>query len=451
MLRLLERTRQAHPAFFNAAHAVAEYISQPLGMLLAAPYLLHHLGSSQFGIWILATAAVSGGNLLSTGFGDAAVKYGAMYRGRNDSAGIARVVRNMMTVNLALSGLLAFALWSLAPYAARHVAHIEASLQLVCIQSFRIGSLLLVVRSLDNVFASTLRAFERYAPPVRISIFSRASSLIASVVLVGYGHGVVAIMLATLCISMIALVAQGIAVRVVVGSIVLLPSFHRETLSMIAGFGSFSWLQAVSALVFGQADRLIIGMVLGAPAVACYALCAQAAQTIHGVAGAGLHILFPHLSSRFETEPLADLKHTVWIAFKTNVALAVLLGVPMTFLSRPILSLWMGAEFSHQAWLILSILGVSFALFALNVTAHYALLALGQVRLVTALNLVAGVAMLALMLPLTAKFGMVGTACSRLVTGPITWILYIPLYRMMRAKAAQPVDASSIVAWENSL
>ena len=306
------------------------------------------------------------------------------------------------------------------------------------------------MRSIDSVFASTLRAFERYSPAVRIAICSRIGALVAAIAMVEHGFGVVEIMLATLCISTLAAVAQGFAVRAIAGNIVLLPSLHRETLSMIAGFGCFSWIQAVSAVVFGQVDRLIIGLILGAPAVALYALCAQAAQTIHGIAGAGLHILFPHLSSRFEAEPLADLRHTVWIAFKTNLLLATLLCAPIILLSRPILSLWMGPGFARQAWPILSILGAGFALFALNVTAHYALLAVGRVRLVTVLNLAAGAVMLLLMLVFTPRFGMVGTACARLITGPITCILYYPLYKIMRGKSAERAESSPLVAWENS-
>jgi O-antigen/teichoic acid export membrane protein len=110
----------------------------------------------------------------------------------------------------------------------------------------------------------------------------------------------------------------------------------------------------------------------------------------------------------------------------------------------------MGPEFARQGWLIFSILGAGFALFALNVTAHYTLLALGQVRLVTVLNLAAGAAMILLMLLLTPKFGMVGTACARLVSGPITCLLYLPLYRMMSGNAAKSPEPPVLAAWENS-
>jgi O-antigen/teichoic acid export membrane protein len=438
------------PAWLNGIYAVAEYVSLPLGLLLAAPYLLRHMGAAQFGVWVLASTAVNSGNTASSGFGDAAIKYVAMYRGRNDASGIAYVVRGMLSINLAMGGLFAGALWILAPYAAAHIAHIDGTLRVAAIHSFRIGSLLLPIRSIDGVFTSTLRAFERYSPAVRITMCSRIAALAAAIALVAWGEGVVDIMLATLAIATLAAIAQGIAVRAIAGKIVLLPSLHRDTLSKIISYGCFSWLQAVSSAVFGQADRLVIGMILGAPAVAGYALCAQAAQTVHGVVAAGFHALFPHLSSRLETNRITELRHTVWTSFKTNFVLAFALGVPCMLFSRPILSVWMGREFARQAWPILSILSCSFVLFALNVTAHYTLLAAGKVRVVTFLNLAAGAVMLLLMLLLTPKFGAIGTASSRLVCGPITCLLYLPLYRLLHARSTMHLKLPVISAWENS-
>jgi O-antigen/teichoic acid export membrane protein len=439
-----------YSAMNNGSYAVAEYVAQPLGLLLAAPYLLRHLGAAQFGVWMLASAAVSSGSLLSSGFGDAAVKYVAMYRGRTDWKGVARTVRGMLTVNLALSAILGIALWLLSPYAVLHISRIEAPLRHAAIQSFRIGSLLLTVRSIESVFISTLRAVERYRPAVQIGMYSRIGSLVTAIYLTGHGRGVMAIMVATLGITTIGAATQGLAVRTHVAKIVLLPSFHRETISMIAGFGVFSWLQALAAVVFSQVDKLVVGVYLGAPVVAYYAICTQAAQPIHGIVGAGFHVLFPHLSARLEKESLADVRTTILAAFKRNLALIALLAVPVILLCRPILALWMGRSFASQAWLCLLILAASFALLGLNVTAHYALLAMGRVRLVTCIYLVAGAAMLLLMLFLTPRFGMAGAASARLLYGPITWVMYYPLYKMLRTDSRVRHELTTATAWENS-
>src|ERR1700728_4871294 len=83
-LGTLRNSAGARNSFRNALYGAAEYIALPLTMLVAAPFLLRRLGAPQFGLWMLAAAAVTSTNLISTGFGDAALKYASTYRGRSD-------------------------------------------------------------------------------------------------------------------------------------------------------------------------------------------------------------------------------------------------------------------------------------------------------------------------------------------------------------------------------
>ena len=164
--------------YSNAIYGVADYLALPIGMLLAAPFLLRHLGAAQYGVWIcIASAAVSGGGIVSGSFGDAAIKYVGECRSREDWSGIARIVQNMMSINLALSGMLALILWCLTAYLAHHIAKGDPGLKAICIMSLRIGSGLLLVKSIESVFISTLRAFESYGSTVRIAISSRSAVL----------------------------------------------------------------------------------------------------------------------------------------------------------------------------------------------------------------------------------------------------------------------------------
>jgi O-antigen/teichoic acid export membrane protein len=114
-----------------------------------------------------------------------------------------------------------------------------------------------------------------------------------------------------------------------------------------------------------------------------------------------------------------------------NVTAATVMCVPLVFFSRLILRLWMGAAFAAQTWMVLSLIALSFGFLSLNVTAHYALLALTQVRLVALLNLAGGAAMLIAMFLLAPRFGLVGAATGRLLYGPITLLMYRRLYRLL--------------------
>jgi O-antigen/teichoic acid export membrane protein len=417
--------------YTNGIYGIADYLTLPIGMLLAAPFLLGHLGVAQYGVWLLASAAVSGGGIVSGSFGDAAIKYVGECRSREDWSGIARIVQNMMSINLALSGMLALILWCLTAYLAHHIAKGDPGLKAICIMSLRIGSGLLLVKSIEGVFISTLRGFEIYGVTVQIAMITRSAILASAIVLASYGRNVVWIMCATLALSVIGMVAQGIALRNKIGRFSLIPIWHRKIVSDIATFGTFSWLQAVSSVVFSHADRFFVAFFMGAPAVAYYGLCVQAAQPIHGLVSSGMHFLFPHLSARYPVAPSSEIKRKVVLAVRLNLLIISILSLPVIFFGKYVLRMWIGSSFDQQSPFIFPIIVLSFALLGLNITAHYALLAAGQVRIVTGLNLLAGAATLLLMALSIRGHGLLGAAMSRLIYGPITCLAYIRLHRVV--------------------
>jgi O-antigen/teichoic acid export membrane protein len=415
----------------NALYGVADYLVLPVGMLIAAPFLLRHLGVAQYGVWVLAGAAVSSGGIVSGSFGDAAIKYVGDCRGRGDWPGIVRIVRNMISINLVLSGGLAIALWCLAPYVTHHIVKVDRDLQAICVQSLRIGSGLLLVRSIESVFVSTLRAFETYGSTVRISVCSRVVILILAVALTRSGRNVIWIMAATLFVSICGTLAQAFALGTRIGRFSPMPLWQPRTLSGIAAFGTFSWLQAISGVVFSHADRFVVGFFMGAPAVAYYSLCVQAAQPVHGLVSAGLHFLFPHLSTRLPHASRAEIRRKLTMAFGINAALIAALALPLVVVGNRIISAWIGPAFARQPPLIFPTIVCSFAFLGINVTAHYALLAVGQVKIVTYLNLSAGIVMFLGMAILIPRYGLQGAASARLIYGPITCLAYLYLYRFI--------------------
>ena len=110
-IEALRDSARARASLRNALYGAGEYVALPLTMLLAAPFLLHRLGLSQYGLWMLATAAVTSTNLISTGFGDAALKYASMYRGKNDRKRLEDTLRVNLAINLILGGMLALLMW----------------------------------------------------------------------------------------------------------------------------------------------------------------------------------------------------------------------------------------------------------------------------------------------------------------------------------------------------
>jgi O-antigen/teichoic acid export membrane protein len=411
----------------NAAYGILDYGAYPIGMLAVAPVVLHNLGLAQYGVWTVATAAVSIGGIVASGFGDANIQHVASRRGAGDRQKVLRAVRSMMGINLVLGVALATVGWLLSPLASAHVASADATLRNSCLWSLRIASVMMAVRAVESVCISTQRAFERYGAAVRISILARVLALVAAAGIALVCRSVIAIMAATGLLMLAGLLLQLAKLKHMLSARTLTPAFDRDAMRALFGFGAFSWLQAVAVLVFSQVDRLMLGVSLGAAAVTSYALCAQMAQPIYGFASSGLHFLFPYLSNRNATQNTASLRTPVMIAFVCNAIFVGVATASLLMLGERVLRVWVGVNVAQAAAPILATIIWSSALLGLNVTATYALLALGRVRIVTWLNLAGGAVMLLMMLYLTPRLGVRGIAIARLSYGLIPLLLYIPL------------------------
>ena len=431
-MTLLSRSRSL--PISNATYSILDYLSLPVLMVASAPFLLRHLGVEQYAIWILAGAAVTSGVQLSAGFGDAALKYIAAYRGDNDRAAVERTIRTLLGINLVLSLAVALLLASTVPFLVTHMAHLSDSLQTTYWRSLLIGCVLLIVKAVESVFVCAQRAYERYGVAARFTISTRVLTLGTAVVLAELGRGTVTIMIATLAFAVVSTILQAIALQHHIESRFLLPTLHPDAIRELFGFGAFSWLQGLIGLLSGQADRFLVGYLLGAQSLAYYSICVQATMPIHGIAAAGLQVLFPYLSARLGSLNVAVLRQTIVTAFKTNIVIVALLSLPLICGSHYILRIWMGPDFATHASAAMSIAGVSFALLGLNVTGHFVFMAMGRVRLLAALNAIGATAMLISIAFFAPRFGIIGATAGRLVYGPIICLIYIPLWRALQCK-----------------
>jgi O-antigen/teichoic acid export membrane protein len=420
----------------NATYGIADYVSLPALMLCSAPFLLHHLGVEQYAIWLLASAAVTGGTLLSAGFGDAAVKYIAACRGAEDHAGVERIIRTLVGINLTLGAAVAALLGLMLPMLVAHLPHANEALRISYQRALAIGCVLLIVKSVESVFICTQRAYERYDVAARFSIATRAATIGAAVVIAALGRRTVTIMVVTLLVALVSLALQMVTVWRHLSLRSLWPSWHRASVAELFSFGCFSWLQGFVGLLTGQADRFLVGYLLGTQALAYYSICVQMSLPIHGIAAAGLQVLFPYLAARLRVTSIAAARRKFMTAFAANVVLVAVLTAPLVFGSRYVLRLWMGGDFAQHASLALSITAVGFALLGLNVSGYYVLMALGRIKLIALTNIMGAVAMLVAIAILAPRFGVVGAAVGRLVYGPITWITYRALYNALRVTHA---------------
>jgi O-antigen/teichoic acid export membrane protein len=415
-------------------------------MLVVAPVILRNLGAAQFGVWTVAAAAVSTGSIIASGFGDANIQHVATERSAGDERALMRAVRSTLGIHLVFGTLIAAIAWAAAPMMAHRVTATSPELAASCVWCLRIAALLMFIRAVESVCISTQRAFERYGHAVRVSVLARVLSLAMAALLSAVSHNVVVIMAATAGLTALGARAQLVGLERLLHVESLSPSFDSETTKALLRFGVFSWLLAVCGVVFSQVDRLIGGATLGAVAIVSYALCAQLAQPIYGVAASGLHFLFPYLAGQRVSASAAALRRAILLGFGTNLALVLTGTLVLLVWGDSILRVWVGRKIAAESATLLPVVVLSSAALGLSVTGSYAMLALKRVQAVTWINLAAGAAMLVMIAWLLPRYGIGAVAASRLVYGLITLLIYIPLALILRPSATRLTSISTTIA-----
>jgi exopolysaccharide biosynthesis WecB/TagA/CpsF family protein len=440
--QVARRSMRTH--FANASYGMVDYLVYPVGMLAVSPIALRTLGLERYGLWMIANSVVSVGAIMASGFGDANIRCVAMHRATANRDNLLRAVRSTMSIHLFLGAAIAFLGWWIAPAIADRVSASDPALRTDSLWSLRIACLLMLTRAIESVCISTQRAFERYGEAVRISIFARLLSLIVAALLPLFRQSVTCVLLAAAIISVLGVILQISELGKLLNTSKLAPSFDREATRALLRFGIFTWIQAISGLLFLQVDRIITGVAFGAVAVSAYAMCVQLSQPMYGMAAAALHLVFPRVSIQHALHEVAAVRRTVILAFCANLTIIVIGASSLYFFGDTILRTWAGEDIARAGRPVFPLIMWSTAASGLSVAGFYSMLALGRVRTVTLINLIAGSAM-ALSVPwLLHRYGIVGTAWARMIYGPATLVVYIPLTLIiLRKPVSRPNQDSS--------
>jgi O-antigen/teichoic acid export membrane protein len=441
---LLSRTlvrRDAKNAFYN----VLDYVSQPFLLLVATPIVVRHLGLDMYGIWAVVNGLAGGLAIFGLGIGDAAIKHIAACRGRLDYRGAARVFKATLSLSITTAIIGGGIVYLAANVIARHAFRMEAGDHALAGAAVRAGALLLALRWIESGYTSTLKAYEHYDISARVCITTKSLAIASMVVLAFYRYGAAAILLTTAGWTFVGLLFLGRRVRQLDPLMSLVPVVDLVEWRRLARFGAFSGVQSIANIIFTQADRLIVGATMGPAAAGAYSICLQLVQPIQTICVQAFNFVFPRISHKTEAGEHAAARYFVRTMLTISVTLTLLLSLPLLLAGRPLLSLYMGAEFAKVNYSILPVLTIAFAIVSISVVPYYALLGTGQVRFVSLLNLLAGIVAAACAAWWTPHYGTLGAAFSRLLYGCIACASFLRLAKTFKLPSPSFLDTASTV------
>jgi O-antigen/teichoic acid export membrane protein len=421
----------ADRAMWSAVDAAAA----PVSSLVVTAVLVRTLGAEGYGILVIALAVSGLSMAVAPAIAATTTRFVSHARGRKD-------VRASEAAGVITASLMAVVIVDLVFFGAVLVFRdFLANLVFGSAAVARVdrGNLLLLavlamgIQQIDTVLAAAIRGLERFRRQALLEVGSRVVQA-ACVVAAAWMWSDVEIVLFFQCVTCAgATLLRIAALRAVLPERRVLAMPARSELDAVFRYGGWMWLSAIGGVAFSNADRIIIGHVLGPASAGRFNVCVQIAQLVHYVPSSLFAFSLPAFSRLGAQGGGAREIVQAYRRYRAVIiATAVGVAVPILLWSGHLMALLAGDKVDPGQEQVLALLIVGFLVLACCIAAYFLLLGLGEPRPVSLTMTVSMLVALALMLTLIRQYGLIGAALARVAYSIGTLTLLYQAHEALR-------------------
>jgi O-antigen/teichoic acid export membrane protein len=407
---------------------VSYLVTASVGFVLA-PFILHHLGNTGYGLWTLVLSLTGYFGLLDLGIRSSVGRFVARYLTLHEDENVNRTVSSAFAI-LTAGGALALLATAVVVRFFFGSFHVEPQYEIS-------GKLALWITGVNmaavlplSVFSSVLIAMERYDVLAGVTLTGELIRAALVVACLKHGYGLIGLALIVLFMTAVQYSALAVLVKWLHRPLRLRPRYvDRKTIRGLFGFAIYRFVWIVSNQVIFYSDSIVIGVFLGAAAITPYAIAGALINYGRSVVSLVTDTLFPTVIRLDARQDLAGLQRLLILG--TRMALLVILPIctGFLFLGKQFITLWMGKEYASSALFLTVLTLAQFGSMSQYVSVNV-LSGMAKHRVLAYLVFGEGIANLVLSIILVRKIGLVGVAWGTVIPNVISTVLIVPLYTL---------------------
>lgn len=393
-----------------------------------APFVVHHLGNTIYGVWVLINSLVSYMALLDLGLRGAVTRFVSRGFAQGDHPSSSRAVSAALSMRLWI-GLAAVGISASVAIAVGRAFHIPPELTTPAKWVVIACGVNFAVTLTSGVFGGVLAALHRFDLLSGTTILQTLLSAAGIVALLRMGHGIVALALWQLCVSIIcSVVLIGLSFRNYPQLRVSFQPPDREVLSELWGYSSFVFIINLSHQIVYYTDNLVVGAFLSATAVTFYAIGGNLVEYLRNLVSS-LTATFTPLASTLEAQnQTRNLQRLLIHGTRAALFIALPVELALFFRGHTFIGLWMGAQYADISGHVLRILLLAQFVILANGTSGGIAYGLGKHRRVAFWAIGEALANLGLSIFLVRKIGITGVAWGTVIPSLVTYAILWPRY-----------------------
>ncbi len=407
-----------------------------LGVWFAlTPFMVHRLGATDYGLWVLVASLVAYGNLLDLGLGGAVTKYVAELRARDRSEEASDLVATALAMYCVVALVVVVAS---VPFALvfPHLFNISPGQQSDARWVVFLTSLALAVKLPTTAPYAVLRGLQRFDLNNLISVSATLMQAAATIAVLLLGGGVVGLAAIVIPLTLLTQIPMLLVIRHIAPDLRIgLRGAQRRLVPTVASFSTSLFVINGASVVKTKTDEVVIAAALPLATVTPYSIARRLSELPSIMTYQFATVLFPLASELHGAGNQARLRALYLGATRLALALFVPIAVGLMVLAEPFLAAWVGKAFARDAHIVVIL--IASGLF--NVAMWPALSMLMGSNAHRPLAVFSGLSALlnlGLSVALVGRIGVTGVALGTLIAAGLEALVVLPF--TMRRYAIEP-------------
>ncbi|HEV8356813.1 MAG TPA: polysaccharide biosynthesis C-terminal domain-containing protein [Gemmatimonadales bacterium] len=398
-----------------------------VGFLLS-PFVVHHLGNTQYGLWTLLGSIVGYLGLLDFGVRGAVTWHVARFVGAGDYRAVERHVAVAMRLYFIIGG--AVLLGSILLAASVHrLTSIPPELLGPARAALVLTGAALAVSLIAGVFGGLVIGFERFdlANGADLAIgLLRVAGVVATL---SAGYGIVALALVQLGVAILRGGVQFALARFVAREVSIgLGYWNATAASGFLKFGVISTALQVGTLLAFYTDSIVISAFLPVALVAYFAIGSSLTQYMREIVSGLSFVMTPRVSALAGGGATGEVGELFLVVGRLAVLVVLPMAITLFVRGGTFIGLWMGTSYIALSGQVLRILVLAVPFSAARQVATATVMGLARHQGLVPAVVAEGLANVAISVALVGPWALAGVAWGTTIPNLAVSALFLPWY-----------------------
>ncbi len=399
-------------------------INVSVGIFLS-PFILHRLGDSAFGIWVLIFSITGYYGLFDLGIRSSIVRYASKFAATDSKEDLAKLINTSLFTYGgvgAISLLVTMVLFVYVDSIFRVPAELHATARWLLLMvgvSVACGFPL-------GVFGGFLDGLQRFDVNNWTSVLSnllRAGLIVAAL---DHGRGLLTIALITVVFPLITSLVRGIIAFRLHPIAFGLKYVDRATFRMMASYSGVTLIIMIAGRLKFKTDTIVIGTMLSAAAITYFNIAGRIVDYAGEIVIALAQNFLP-MASRSEAKGSMDHLRKVFVTGNRLCAFTIFpVSAVLLILGKSIIEVWVGRKYIATSYPVLVILIIPSTIMWAQSASGRVLFGISKHRTWAFVTLAEGISNLILSILLVRPYGIIGDALGTAIPLTCSMVFFMP-------------------------